>query len=74
VVGLSRSRYERFEGLALDEHLADTDSTPWTGNQIIDIASGQCVQWFRIDGMWQNSMTLLCCPVLAAPSDRLSGQ
>jgi uncharacterized protein (TIGR03032 family) len=50
VVGLSRPRYERFEGLQLDKKLADADSTPWTGVQIIDLETGQCIHWFRIDG------------------------
>lgn len=50
IVGLSRPRYERFEGLALDKRLADADSTPWTGVQIIDLETGRCAHWFRIDG------------------------
>jgi uncharacterized protein (TIGR03032 family) len=49
-VGLSRPRYERFEGLALDDRLRETDSEPWCGVQIIDLDSGTCAEWFRIDG------------------------
>ena len=49
-VGLSRPRYERFEGLALDKKLKDVDSEPWTGIQVIDITTGACVHWFRMDG------------------------
>ncbi len=49
-VGLSRPRYERFEGLALDNRLKEADSEPWTGVQVIDLTSGSCVHWFRIDG------------------------
>lgn len=49
-VGLSRPRYKRFEGLALDQKLQDADSEPWCGVQVIDLASGTCVDWFRIDG------------------------
>lgn len=49
-VGLSRPRYERFEGLALDERLRAADSEPWCGIQVIDLARGVCVEWFRIDG------------------------
>ena len=47
---LSRPRYERFEGLALDGRLKAADSEPWTGIQVIDLVTGSCVQWFRIDG------------------------
>lgn len=49
-VGLSKPRYERFEGLPLDEKLRQADSDPWCGVQVIDLESGTCVDWFRIDG------------------------
>lgn len=49
-VGLSRPRYKRFEGLDLDQRLKDTDSEPWCGVQVIDLKSGNCVDWLRIDG------------------------
>ena len=49
-IGLSKPRYERFEGLALDQRLKDADSEPWCGLQIVDLETGSCVQWFRIDG------------------------
>ena len=49
-VGLSKPRYERFEGLALDQRLKDADSDPWCGIQVIDLNTSSCVNWFRIDG------------------------
>lgn len=49
-VGLSKPRYKRFEGLALDQKLADADSEPWCGIHVIDLAKGRCAEWFRIDG------------------------
>lgn len=49
-VGLSRPRYQRFEGLALDQKLKDADSEAWCGIQVIDLDTGRCVEWFRIDG------------------------
>lgn len=49
-VGLSRPRYERFEGLALDRKLEEADSEAWCGVQVIDLDTGTCVDWFRIDG------------------------
>jgi len=50
LVGLSKPRYARFEGLSLDERLQAADSDPWCGVQVIDIETGVCVEWFRIDG------------------------
>lgn len=49
-VGLSRPRYERFEGLELDARLKKADSEPWTGVQIIDLDTGRVAQWLRLDG------------------------
>ena len=49
-VGLSKPRYERFEGLALDQKLKDADSEAWCGIQVIDLETKKCAQWFRIDG------------------------
>lgn len=49
-VGLSRPRYKRFEGLALDQKLKDADSEPWCGVQVINLETGNCIDWFRIDG------------------------
>ena len=50
VVGLSRPRYKRFEGLELDAKLKAADSEPWTGIQIINLSTGSVAEWFRIDG------------------------
>ena len=49
-VGLSRPRYKRFEGLELDARLAAADSAPWCGVQVIDLRTGTCPDWFRING------------------------
>jgi len=49
-VGLSKPRYQRFEGLQLDRTLTETDSEPWCGVQVIDLRDGTCAHWFRIDG------------------------
>jgi len=49
-VGLSKPRYQRFEGLALDQKLAETNSEAWCGVQVIDLDTATCVHWFRVDG------------------------
>ncbi|WP_037311482.1 TIGR03032 family protein [Ruegeria halocynthiae] len=71
-VGLSKPRYKRFEGLALDARLAEADSAPWCGVQIIDLETRTCVDWFRIDGAISElyDLELLhghLCPMAAAP-------
>lgn len=66
-VGLSRPRYERFEGLELDQRLADADSEPWCGVQVIDLTTGTCVQWFRIDGQIGELYDVAVIPGMLCP-------
>ena len=72
-VGLSRPRYKRFEGLALDQKLKDADSEPWCGVQVIDTTTGACVDWFRIDGKIGELydvelVTGFRCPMTVSPN------
>jgi len=66
-VGLSKPRYKRFEGLDLDERLKAADSEPWCGIQVIDLESGACVDWFRIDGPVAELYDLALIPGFACP-------
>jgi uncharacterized protein (TIGR03032 family) len=66
-VGLSRPRYKRFEGLALDGRLNATDSEPWCGIQVIDLETRSCVDWFRIDGAVVELYDLAVIPGFACP-------
>lgn len=72
-VGLSKPRYKRFEGLALDERLKETDSEPWCGIQVIDLEKNSCVDWFRIDGniaeLYDLEVILnITCPMTVSPN------
>ena len=71
-VGLSQPRYKWFEGLGLGSRLAETDSAPWCGVQIIDLETRTCVDWLRIDVAISElyDLELLhghLCPMAAAP-------
>jgi len=66
-VGLSKPRYKRFEGLALDDRLKQADSEPWCGVQIIDLSNGQCVDWFRIDGAVGELYDVEVLPGISCP-------
>jgi len=66
-VGLSKPRYKRFEGLPLDERLTAADSEPWCGVQVIDLARGVCVEWFRIDGAVGELYDVEVLPGVACP-------
>jgi uncharacterized protein (TIGR03032 family) len=66
-VGLSKPRYQRFEGLELDARLAAADSEPWCGIQVIDLTRGVCAEWFRIDGAVGELYDLEVLPGVACP-------
>lgn len=66
-VGLSKPRYKRFEGLALDDRLAATDSEPWCGVQVIDIKTGACVDWLRLDGPVAELYDVEVLPGISCP-------
>jgi uncharacterized protein (TIGR03032 family) len=66
-VGLSKPRYERFEGLALDAKLRAADSEPWCGVQVIDLETGTCVDWFRVDGAVAEIYDVAAIPNVACP-------
>jgi uncharacterized protein (TIGR03032 family) len=67
LVGLSKPRYERFEGLPLDRKLAQADSEPWCGMQVINIDTGVCEHWFRIDGAVTELYDLGVVPDVVRP-------
>jgi uncharacterized protein (TIGR03032 family) len=66
-VGLSKPRYQRFEGLALDDKLKKADSEPWCGLQVIDLDTGACAEWFRIDGAIGEIYDIAVVPGAACP-------
>lgn len=66
-VGLSKPRYERFEGLALDQKLKDADSQAWCGIQVIDLEKNNCEQWFRIDGAIGEIYDVAIIPDIKCP-------
>ena len=39
-----------FTGLQLDEELKKRDADPWCGVQVINLSSGDIVQWIRLEG------------------------
>lgn len=66
-IGLSKPRYQRFEGLALDQRLKDADSEPWCGIQVIDTETGTVAEWFRIDGAIGEVYDVNVLPGVACP-------
>ncbi|MGY3439467.1 MULTISPECIES: TIGR03032 family protein [unclassified Marinovum] len=66
-VGLSKPRYKRFEGLGLDARLAKSDSAPWCGVQVINLAKKSVAEWFRIDGAVSELYDVAVLPGAVCP-------
>jgi uncharacterized protein (TIGR03032 family) len=50
IVGLSLPRDGSFSGLQLDDELKTRDAEPWCGVQIVNLASGDIVEWIKLEG------------------------
>jgi uncharacterized protein (TIGR03032 family) len=69
VVGLSRPRHDRtFGGLAMDEELARRTAEARCGLQVIDLASGNVVQWVRLEGMVSELYDVAVLPGVVRPT------
>ena len=52
VVGVSKPRNNRtFSGLAVDERLEEKNAEARCGLYVIDLSTGDAVQWLRIEGL-----------------------
>jgi uncharacterized protein (TIGR03032 family) len=50
LVGLSLPRDGSFSGLELDGELEKRDAEPWCGVQIVELSTGNIVEWIRLEG------------------------
>ncbi|GAB2513918.1 TIGR03032 family protein [Microbulbifer agarilyticus] len=67
IIGLSKPRYERFEGLELDKNLSEKDSEAWCGVQFINLNSGNVEHWIRLDGPVTELFDLTVLPGVRCP-------
>jgi uncharacterized protein (TIGR03032 family) len=50
IVTLSKPRDGGFKGLLLDGEMKGRDAEPWCGVMIVNLASGDIVEWIRLEG------------------------
>ncbi|MCR9269732.1 MAG: TIGR03032 family protein [Hyphomonadaceae bacterium] len=62
IVTLSKPRYKRFDGLALEDKLKEKDADPWCGVQVISLADGSVAHWIRFDGAIQELFDVTVLP------------
>ncbi len=67
VTGLSLPRHSAFSGLALDAELKKRDADPWCGLQIVDLRSGDIVQWVRLQGAVSELFDVCVLPGVRLP-------
>lgn len=68
IVGLSRPRENKtFEGLQLDDNLAERGTESRCSLCIIDLRSGDLVHWLRIEGLVQELYDVVVLPNVVRP-------
>lgn len=67
VVGLSLPRDKSFAGLELDGNLKKKDADPWCGIQIIDLRTGDVLQWLRLEGLVRELFDVAIIPGVRCP-------
>jgi uncharacterized protein (TIGR03032 family) len=68
VVGLSRPRHDKtFAGLALDQELARRGADARCGLLVIDLRTGDTVQWLRLEGMVSELYDVVALPHVTRP-------
>jgi uncharacterized protein (TIGR03032 family) len=68
IVGLSLPRDGTFSGLALDAELKKRDADPWCGVQVINLASGDIVEWIRLEGAVTELFDVAVIPGVRRPT------
>lgn len=67
IVGLSLPRDGSFSGLQLDDELKKRDADPWCGVQIINLKSGDIVEWIRLEGPVTELFAVSAIPGVRQP-------
>ena len=67
IVGLSLPRDKSFAGLELDANLRKKDADPWCGIQVIDLRSGDVLQWIRLEGLVRERFDVAVIPGIRCP-------
>ena len=67
VVGLSLPRDKSFAGLELDSNLKKKDADPWCGIQVIDLRTGNVLQWIRLEGLVRELFDVAILPGVRCP-------
>lgn len=67
LVTVSMPRNGTFAGLALDEELQKRDTSPWCGVLIVNLDSGDIVEWIRLEGHITELFDVAAMPGVRCP-------
>ncbi|OYX86505.1 MAG: TIGR03032 family protein [Rhizobiales bacterium 17-65-6] len=67
IVTLSLPRNLNFHGLPIEEEIARRGGEPWCGVQIINLATGDVVEWIRLDGAIRELFDVVAMPGVECP-------
>ena len=67
LVTVSKPRNGSFAGLALDKALADRDAEPWCGVLVVNLATGDIVEWIRLEGGVSELFDVVAMPGIRCP-------
>lgn len=67
VVTLSLPRDVSFKGLPIEQEIASRGGAPWCGLQVIHLATGDVVEWVRLEGHIRELFDVVALPGVACP-------
>ncbi|SEM00825.1 TIGR03032 family protein [Sphingomonas palmae] len=67
LVTVSKPRNGTFAGLALDDALRGRDAEPWCGVLVVDLASGDIVEWLKLEGFITELFDVAVMPGVTCP-------
>jgi uncharacterized protein (TIGR03032 family) len=67
IIGSSRPRHQTFHGLPLQEELDSRGETPWCGIFVVDLKTGQVVEWLRFDSGIVEMFDVVALPRVRCP-------
>lgn len=67
LVTVSKPRDESFAGLPIEERLRIGGGTPWCGVLVVELASGNIIEWLRFHGPQSELFDVVALPGVACP-------
>ncbi|AJA08537.1 TIGR03032 family protein [Sphingopyxis fribergensis] len=68
LVTLSKPREETFAGLPIDKQISIGGGTPWCGVMVVELASGNIIEWLRFHGPQSELFDIVAMPEILCPS------